>query len=193
MGNRRKNNVGDVCADINIDHPGLLTQAYPVDNIKLDVAAVTVNTSRRHSYVGPGHSSPAMSSTSLPDWPPSLTEEQHAHLLLLSTTYALSHGFTLLPPAPTSPPTHAFAAPLSLFPTPFPRRLYDLAKEIQPLYNALYARIALDWEFLDRVMGGSVSKVDSFQGELWRGWRGVREELVQVGHLSEERKTIVRC
>ena len=48
------------------------------------------------------------------------------------------------------------------------------------MYNALYARIALDWEFLDRVMGGSVSKVDSFQGELWRGWKNVREELVQV-------------
>jgi len=115
---------------------------------------------------------------SLPTWPPSLTVEQLDYLLLLSTTYALSHGFTLLPP---SSPTPTFSAPLSLFPSPFPRTLYQLAKEIQPIYNALYARIALDWEFLDRVMGGSVSKVDSFQGELWRGWRRIREELVQVG------------
>lgn len=117
---------------------------------------------------------------SLPTWPPTLTHEQYDYLLLLSTTYALSHGFTLLPPNPTTPQTHTFAAPLSLFPSPFPRHLYDLAKEIQPVYNALYARIALDWDFLDRVMGGSVSKVDSFQGELWRGWRRVRDELVQV-------------
>jgi hypothetical protein len=58
--------------------------------------------------------------------------------------------------------------------------MFNLAKEIQPLYNALYARIALDEEFLDRVMGGSVSKVDTFQGELWRGWKQIRDELVQV-------------
>ena len=121
-----------------------------------------------------------MPPTSLPSWPPSLTNEQHDHLLLLASTYALSHGFTLLPPNPTTPSTHTFAAPLSLFPSPFPRNLYQLAKEIQKTYNVLYARVALDWEFLDRVMGGSVSKVDSFQGELWRGWRKVREELVQV-------------
>jgi hypothetical protein len=121
-----------------------------------------------------------MSPSSLPAWPPALSSEQHAHLLLLSSTYALSHGFTLLPPNSAHPPTHAIAAPLSLFPTPFPRTLYELAREIQPIYNALYARIALDWEFLDRVMGGSVSKVDSFQGELWRGWKMVRDELVQV-------------
>lgn len=49
------------------------------------------------------------------------------------------------------------------------------------MYNALYARVALDWGFLDRVMGG-VAKVDSFQGELWRGWKKVREELVQVSY-----------
>lgn len=121
-----------------------------------------------------------MSPTCLPEWPPSLTPEQHDHLLLLASTYALSHGFTILPPNSTTPPTHTFAAPLSLFPTPFPRHLYQLAKDIQPMYNTIYARIALDWDFLDRVMGGSVSKVDSFQGELWRGWKRVRDELIQV-------------
>ena len=37
----------------------------------------------------------------------------------------------------------------------------------------------MDWKFLDKVMGG-VAKVDSFQGELWRGWKSCRDELVQV-------------
>lgn len=120
-------------------------------------------------------------SSSLPAWPPTLTEEQQSHLLLLATTYAFSHGLTYLPPNPTFPPTSTISAPLSLFPTPFPRHLFDLVREIQPIYNALYARVALDWEFLDRVMGGSVAKVDDFQGELWRGWKGIRDELVQVG------------
>ncbi|KAK8849378.1 glutathione synthetase [Kwoniella newhampshirensis] len=124
------------------------------------------------------------SSNTLPEWPPALTPEQHAQLILLSSTYALSHGFTLLPPNSSHPPTSAIPAPLSLLPTPFPRELYSLAVSLQPIYNALYARIALDWEFLDRVMGGSVSKVDTFQGELWRGWRQVRDELVQDKQLG---------
>ncbi|WWD07875.1 glutathione synthetase [Kwoniella europaea PYCC6329] len=123
-------------------------------------------------------------STTLPDWPPSLIPEQHSHLILLSSTYALSHGFTLLPPSSSQPPTSAIAAPLSLLPTPFPRGLYDLAVSLQPLYNALYARITLDWDFLDRVMGGSVSKVDTFQGELWRGWKSIRNDLVQPLQLG---------
>ncbi|WWC87112.1 glutathione synthetase [Kwoniella dendrophila CBS 6074] len=122
--------------------------------------------------------------TTLPEWPPSLTPEQHEHLILLSSTYALSHGFTLLPPSSSQPPTSATAAPLSLIPTPFPRTLYNLAIELQPLYNALYARITLDWDFLDKVMGGSVSKVDSFQGELWRGWKSIRDDLVQPLQLG---------
>ncbi|WWC59434.1 glutathione synthetase [Kwoniella dejecticola CBS 10117] len=123
-------------------------------------------------------------STTLPDWPPALTPEQHQHLILLSSTYALSHGFTLLPPQSANPPTSAISAPLTLLPTPFPRGLYELAVALQPLYNALYARITLDWEFLDRVMGGSVSKVDSFQGELWRGWKSIRNDLVQPLQLG---------
>ncbi|ODO07992.1 glutathione synthetase [Cryptococcus amylolentus CBS 6273] len=121
---------------------------------------------------------------SLPAWPPGLTEHQLAALTTQATTWALSHGFVLLPPSPTTPPTATISAPLSLLPTPFPRQLFDLAVSLQPLYNALYARIALDWEFLDRVMGGSVSKVDDFQGELWRGWKAVRDELVQEKQLG---------
>ena len=84
--------------------------------------------------------SPSPVPPSLPTWPPNLSQAQHGHLLDLATTFALSHGFTLLPPDSTHPATHAFSAPLSLFPTPFPKGLYDLARDLQPLYNGLYAR-----------------------------------------------------
>jgi glutathione synthase len=60
--------------------------------------------------------------------------------------------------------------------------LFEEAREIQWLYNALYARIALDWEFLDGVYAESIAKVDSFQGALWSGWRRIREEIVQVSY-----------
>jgi hypothetical protein len=100
----------------------------------------------------------------------------------------LGHGFTVLPLPPTSEPkmhqgtpSSAVPAPLSICPTPFPKDLYDLAVRIQPAYNAVYANITRDVAFLDRVMGGVVSKVDEFQGELWRAWKACREDLVQVG------------
>ena len=58
-----------------------------------------------------------------------------------------------------------------------------LAQRLQSTYNLLYARIATDVEFLDRVMGAEqgVGKVDDFVGQLWRGWKKLRDEgLVQV-------------
>ncbi|WVO16558.1 glutathione synthetase [Cryptococcus depauperatus] len=123
-------------------------------------------------------------SLSIPSWPPTFSDHQLEALTKRASIWALAHGFTLLPPGFTNPPTLAIPAPLSLLPTPFPRPLYELAVSLQPVYNALYARIALDWQFLDRVMGGSVSKVDDFQGELWRGWKSIRDDLVQQKQLG---------
>lgn len=91
-------------------------------------------------------------------WPPVLQPDQLEHLTLLATTYALSHSLLYLPPhSPESPPpttpTSAIHAPFSLFPTPIPRSQFDLAKRLQRAYNVLYARVAMDEEFLDEVMG----------------------------------------
>ena len=68
---------------------------------------------------------------------------------------------------------------MSLFPTPFPALLYDRALSVQKIYNGLYARISMDWEFLDGIMT-NVARVDSFQARLWRAWQYCRESLVQV-------------
>jgi len=118
-------------------------------------------------------------------WPPSLTKGQLEALTLTTTNYALGHGLLYLPPAIKQPrvPSAAIHAPVSLFPAPFPRKLFDRAKRIQRTYNVLYARIAQDNEFLDRVMGAEVGvgKADDFIGRLWRGWKSVREEgIIQV-------------
>jgi glutathione synthase len=115
---------------------------------------------------------------SLPQWPPELSEQQLESLTLLATTYALSHGLLYLPVAASPPPapTSAIHAPVTLFPTPFPRHLFSLAQRLQPMYNVLYSRVAMDQEFLDKVMGEveGVGKVDEFVGQLWRGWKQVR-------------------
>nr|GAT54841.1 predicted protein [Mycena chlorophos] len=122
-------------------------------------------------------------------WPPSLLEDQLDALTLLATTYALSHSLLYLPPAQQQPrvPAAAIHAPISLFPSPVPRRLFELARRLQSTYNLLYARIATDVEFLDRVMGAveGVGKVDDFVGQLWTGWKQLREQgLVQPLQLG---------
>ncbi|KAL5482338.1 GSH2 [Sanghuangporus weigelae] len=119
------------------------------------------------------------SSFIFPDWPPHLTDAQQSHLTQVATTYALAHGLLYLPPSspssPTPAPTSAIHAPLSLFPSPFPRSLFQTALRLQKIYNVLYARIALDEEFLDSVMG-EVAQVDEFTGQLWRSWKKLRDE-----------------
>ncbi|KAI0331124.1 glutathione synthase [Cubamyces sp. BRFM 1775] len=130
-----------------------------------------------------------MASSSLPQWPPEITDEQCSALTLLATTYALSHGLVYLPPADVQPPvpTSAIHAPLALFPSPFPRQKFELAKKLQRDYNDLYARVALDEEFLDRVMGAEqgVGRVDEFTGQLWRLWKRLRDQgIQQTRHLG---------
>ncbi|KAJ7164989.1 hypothetical protein C8R46DRAFT_1220133 [Mycena filopes] len=130
-----------------------------------------------------------MGSFKLSEWPPALTEAQLESLTLYATTYALSHSLLYLPAVTPQPPlpNSAIHAPLSLFPSPFPRRLFSLARRLQSTYNILYARIAMDVEFLDKVMGSveGVGKVDDFVGQLWTGWKALRDEgLVQPLQLG---------
>ncbi|KIM43057.1 hypothetical protein M413DRAFT_69714 [Hebeloma cylindrosporum] len=122
-------------------------------------------------------------------WPPSLTVDQLENLTLYATSYALSHGALYLPPAEPQPtvPSAAIHAPISLFPSPFPRQLYEQGRRIQRTYNVLYSRIAMDTEFLDKIMGAEegVGKVDDFIGQLWRGWKKLRDAgLAQPLHLG---------
>ncbi len=119
-------------------------------------------------------------------WPPTISNEEIQRLTLLATTFALSHGLLYLPiaevgqpPAPSS----AIHAPIALFPSPIPRTLFERGQRLQHIYNVLYARIAMDEAFLDKVMGEveGAGRVDSFTGQLWRGWKQLRDEgIAQV-------------
>ncbi|KAI0783471.1 glutathione synthase [Abortiporus biennis] len=121
-----------------------------------------------------------MAAGDIPKWPPTISESQLESLTLLATTYALSHGLVYLPVADKQPPapTSTIHAPISLFPSPIPRKPFNQAKELQSIYNTLYSRIATQEEFLDHVMGEieGVGKVDEFTGQLWRRWKKLRDE-----------------
>jgi glutathione synthase len=117
-------------------------------------------------------------------WPPEVPTEQLDQLTLLATTWALSHSLIYLPPfspekPPPSVPESVIHAPLSLFPTPIPRQLFEKALALQRAYNILYSRVALDTAFLDEVMGsGGVADVDDFSAALWTAWKQLRDEGV---------------
>jgi hypothetical protein len=131
-----------------------------------------------------GQESKSRSMSVFASWPPDVTTEQLDQLTLLATTYALSHSILYLPPIslekpPPPAPESAVLAPISLIPTPIPRRLFSKALTLQHAYNTLYARVALDTSFLDQVMGpGGVADVDDFTSALWTTWKKLRDEGV---------------
>ena len=124
----------------------------------------------------------------LPKWPPSLSVEQLNYLTLQATTYALAHGLIHLPPTNHQPvPASAIHAPFALFPTPFPKALFQRAQRLQRIYNILYARIASDGAFLDKILSAdtAVGRVDEFIGSLWRIWKRLQgDRLPQVSVLT---------
>ena len=130
-------------------------------------------------------------------WPPDISQSELETLTLLATTYALSHGLVYLPVANIQPPapTSTIHAPLALFPSPIPRKQFEKARTLQHLYNVLYARIATDVDFLDRVMGEErgVGQVDEFTGQLWRQWKRLRSReggIVQVRRLEKTARSV---
>lgn len=120
-------------------------------------------------------------------WPPFQTPEQLSATLELASDWSLAHGLVLRPPAQDSviSKTSTIHGPYTLFPSPFPAELFNQAKSVQPLFNALYCHIAVNDEFLERVVGEGVAKVDAFQAGLYKIWKEVKDsELGQELELG---------
>lgn len=134
------------------------------------------------------------------DWPPRLDNGAQAAVLQLACDWALANGLVLRPPTASSPPAAAAAAaaagtgtgaayaapgqsvihaPYALYPSAFPRNLFEQAVRLQPAYNRLYADVTVDDRFLEQVIGGAVSKVDEFQGRLYEIWKQVKQEGIR--------------
>jgi hypothetical protein len=129
----------------------------------------------------------------LPSWPPTLTPAQQAHLQTLALDYALSHGLIYRPPYPASSSTplsaSVISAPISLFPSPFPKALHTEALALQEAYNELYARVTMDEEWLEEVVKGCFwgdDGGDGFMRDVWKGWRDVRDAEVKQVRLVQD-------
>ncbi|KAI9840498.1 MAG: hypothetical protein M1838_004028, partial [Thelocarpon superellum] len=107
------------------------------------------------------------------DYPPDLNEAQSENLLCNLNDWAIAHGLAVRPPlgfvsAEVDPHrVLATTAPVTLFPSPFPRDCYDEACAIQVAYNKLYAAVANDEAFLEEVVQEIVD-VDDFIAQLWK-------------------------
>ena len=93
-----------------------------------------------------------------PDYPPSLTPDQWDYLLSNIKDWSILNGLAVRPSlsfvSEKMDPARSLAvtAPVTLFPSLFPRKCFEEARAIQTAYNELYARIANDEEWLGEVV-----------------------------------------
>jgi glutathione synthase len=91
-------------------------------------------------------------------YPPKNVSDESSHLVSIIKDWSIAHGLAVRPPpalvSEEVDPHHilATAVPVTLFPSPFPRVCFDQAQSIQEAYNALYASISQDEEFLGSIV-----------------------------------------
>ena len=99
-----------------------------------------------------------MAAVIYPDYPPALNKEQSDYLLSNVKDWSILNGLAVRPSlsyvSETIDPSRSLAvtAPVTLFPSLFPRACFEEAQIIQTAYNELYARIANDEEWLGEVV-----------------------------------------
>jgi glutathione synthase len=94
-----------------------------------------------------------MASSTRSTFPPSLDALEQEHLVQVIKDWSIAHGLAVRPPpavAPSDPEgILAINAPVTLFPSPFPKACFEDAKAVQKAYNELYANISRDEKFLE--------------------------------------------
>jgi hypothetical protein len=86
-------------------------------------------------------------------YPPTLSPQQLSKLIFNIKDYQLTHGM-LLKYGPDANSIDAVPIGVSLFPSLFPESLFEEARDLQTVYNKLYARVAEDEEWLHKVLQG---------------------------------------
>lgn len=93
-----------------------------------------------------------------PAYPPELKEQQKEYILSNLKDWSIAHGLAVRP-APSYVPTEqdpsgalATTAPVTLFPSLFPRVCFEQAKSVAKAYNELYSAIASDEGWLKGIV-----------------------------------------
>lgn len=96
-----------------------------------------------------------MASSLQGEYPPDLSPEEEEYLLSNLKDWSIAHGLAVRPvPSFVHDPAGVLAttAPVTLFPSLFPRSCFEEGLSIQKAYNELYAAIARDEEWLKGIV-----------------------------------------
>lgn len=92
------------------------------------------------------------------NYPPDLSPVQQKFLVTFVKDWAIQNGLAVRP-SPAIIPTGvdsngvlATNAPVTLFPSPFPRTCFEEATALQEIYNELYATITCNEEWLGKIV-----------------------------------------
>ncbi|KAJ5689122.1 hypothetical protein N7462_003514 [Penicillium macrosclerotiorum] len=115
------------------------------------------------------------------NYPPSLSTAQQEYLVTTIKDWAIQNGLAVRPAPNMLPegadPNRVLAtnAPVTIFPSPFPRACFEEAQALQTAYNQLYASITCDEKWLGKVMEELIG-VDDFVANLWNTHLAVQKE-----------------
>ncbi|KAJ4988721.1 glutathione synthetase [Stagonosporopsis vannaccii] len=122
-----------------------------------------------------------MASISHADYPPELSTEEQNFIFGELKDWSIAHGLTVRP-APSfvqqsQDPSGVLAttAPVTVFPSLFPRKCFEDGLSIQKAYNELYSAIARDEQWLQGIVEELVD-VDDFVAKLWQTHLAVKKE-----------------
>ncbi|KAJ5619037.1 hypothetical protein N7510_003021 [Penicillium lagena] len=114
-------------------------------------------------------------------YPPELSPEQQKYLVRTAKDWAIQNGLAVRP-SPTILPAGADPngvlatnAPVTLFPSPFPKGCFEEANALQTVYNELYAAITCDEAWLGKIIEDLID-VDDFVSNLWKVHLAVQKE-----------------
>jgi len=93
-----------------------------------------------------------------PEYPPNLTPEQSEYLLSNVKDWSILNGLAVRPStafvSKEVDPSGSLAvtAPVTLFPSLFPRACFDEARAIQEAYDELYTLVSRDEQWLEKIV-----------------------------------------
>jgi glutathione synthetase len=114
-----------------------------------------------------------MAAISEAEYPPTLSSEEEQYLLTNLKDWSIAHGLAVRPATafvkPSQDPSGVLAttAPVTVFPSPFPRSCFEDGLAIQKAYNELYSAIARDEEWLQSIIE-ELTEIDDFVAKLWQ-------------------------
>ncbi|KAK9473734.1 uncharacterized protein V1510DRAFT_391712 [Dipodascopsis tothii] len=104
-------------------------------------------------------------------YPPTLAADEQALLESSLVDYALASGAVVRSDAAAG----AVHVPLTLFPSPFPRALFERAVAIQKDFHTLYMNVANDEAFIADVVA-QMDGADEFTARVWAMYETVKAE-----------------